>query len=82
MHQRNEKTNKENKKRMDAHEETLRTLVVQLRHLTRNIYQKSQEVTMSSVKANHKDNEPCCVITIRSGKQLGVQDNEGLMESK
>lgn len=83
MNQTNEKTNEENTKRMDAHEETLRSIEEQLWHLTKDIYKKPQKaIKKSGVKINDEDKEPCWVVTLRCSKKLEAQKNEELIENK
>lgn len=78
----NEKINQENAKRLDAHKETLRDIVEQLKHLTRAIEQKSQETTTCDLKDIHEENEPCEVVTLWNGKHMGAQEDKRLLENK
>lgn len=81
MNQRNEKTNEQNTKGLASHKESLRNIEVQLGLLTRDVHEKPQDVITSGAKANHKKNEPCWAVALRSGKDLEPQEDGKLMEN-
>lgn len=60
----------------------MRDIVEQVKHLTRDIEQKSQETTIDAPKDIHEDKETCGVVILQSGKLAGAQKDKGLLENK
>lgn len=82
MHFQNNETAEENARMLDAYDEALNNITEQMQYFKSNCAQKPQEAYVEDGGTNNDDREPCSVVTLWSGKQLGAQKNKELIANK